>query len=84
MKIDQALKEENKKIRHLRLMVDLTCQLLYQEKGLTLSEGLNRIQSVKTYAESLFPEKGDVFDLIYRPRLIRILKERGLFNPSLN
>ena len=84
MKIDNALKEENKKLRHLRFMIDLTCQLLYQENGLTLSEGFNKIQNAKTYAESLFPGKRDVFDLIYRPRLIRILKERGLLTPSLN
>ncbi len=80
MKLSRELKEENRKLRHLRLMIDLTMQLLYQKKDLTLIEGLNHIRLAKQYALSLFPDKSDTFDLIYRPRLMRIIKERGLLN----
>lgn len=82
--MEEAIKEENKKLRHLRLMVDLTIQLLYQEEDLSLIQGLNRIRAAKEYALMLFPDKGDVFDLIYRPRFLRVLQERGLLIPSSN
>lgn len=80
MQLSKELKEENRKIRHLQLMVNLTMQLLYQKQDLTLAEGFNYIRTAKKFAISLFPDKGDVFDLIYRPRLLRAMKERGLFN----
>lgn len=80
MKISKELKEENRKLRHLRLMMDLTIQLLYQKQDLTLTESFNYIKTAKKYAISLFPDKGEVFDLIYRPRLLRVISERGLLN----
>ncbi len=78
------LKEENKKIRQLKFMIDLTAQVLYQTQDLTLIEGLQHIQAARQFAEYLFPGKGEVFDLIYRPRLLRILGEKGLITPSKN
>jgi hypothetical protein len=80
MKLSRELKEENRKLRHLRFMIDLTIQLLYQKQDLTLLEGLNYINTAKDYAVSLFPGKETTFDLIYRPRLIRVIRERGLLN----
>lgn len=76
--------EENKKIRHLQIMVHLTMQILYQSEGLTAAEGLQYIKRARQYATSLFPGKGDVFDLIYRTRLLRILHERGILEPFQN
>jgi len=80
MNLSRELKEENRKLRHLRLMIDLTMQLLYQKPDLTLTEGMGYINNAKKYAISLFPEKGHVFDLIYRPRLMRVISEKGLLN----
>jgi hypothetical protein len=80
MKLSPELKEENRKLRHLRLMIDLTIQLLYQKRDLTILEGLNYINTAKDYAVSLFPGKEETFDLIYNPRLTRVLRERGLLN----
>lgn len=84
MKDNLELKEENRKIRHLKLMIDLTSQILYQSESLTLIEGLAQIEAARKFAISLFPGKGQVFDLIYRPRLLRILSERGLLLTSSN
>ncbi len=78
------LLEENRKLRRLRLMVDFTIQLLYQDSDLTLSQGLMHIRAARRYAESLFPGKGEVFDLIYKPRMLRVLHERGLLNNNSN
>ncbi len=84
MKSVENLKEENRKIRKLQVMVHFTTQLLYQKSELTLLEGLWHIQNLRKFALNLFPEKGEVFDLIYRSRLIRVLAERGLFFPCSN
>ena len=78
------VQEENRRLRRLRLMVDFTIQLLYQEQDLTLARGLMHIRAAREFAESLFPGKGDVFDLIYKPRMLRVLRERGLLQDHSN
>lgn len=78
------LQEENKKLRRLQLMTDLTVQLLYQTADLTLEEGISYIQNARIFALSMFPDKGDVFDLIYKPRMLRVLNERGVLKVSRN
>jgi hypothetical protein len=78
------IEEENRKIRYLQLMVDLTIQLLYQTDGLTYMEGLKYIDNARNFAEKLFPSKAMTFDLIYKPRLMRVLQERGILEISLN
>jgi len=84
MEQSKLIEEENKKVRRLQLMVDLTIQLLYQTKDLTLPEALEYIRNARTFSLTLFPEKGEVFDLIYTPRFWRILRERGIVEVSQN
>ncbi len=80
----QLIEQENKRIRRLQLMVQLTIQILYQTRELTLNEGLNHIRNARQFALQLFPGKGDTFDLIYKPRMLRVLRERGILNISQN
>ena len=68
-------KEENRKIRYLRFLVDLSI-LSIQQDDLLLEEALERVEDVKRAACSLFPGKEEVFELIYRPRFNRVLEER--------
>lgn len=82
--MNQAIIEENKKLRRLQLMIDLTVQILYQTENLSLPEGLRYIQNARDFALRLFPDKADTFDMIYKPRLVRVLKERGLIESSVN
>ena len=81
---EELIVQENKKLRRLQLMVDLTIQILYQSEGLTLHQGLEYINQVRKYAIGLFPRKGKTFDLIYRPRLLRVLQERGIIGFTSN
>lgn len=67
--------EENRKIRMLRVVVDLTSATLAQG-DINAVEAVQLIEATRRFALSLFPDKGSVFDLIYRPRLERILHER--------
>ena len=80
----RLLEEENRRLRQLQLMVELTLQLISQTDRLTLTEGLDYIQNARNFALALFPNKGETFDLIYIPRFIRVLKERGILKISQN
>lgn len=80
----EEIQEENRKIRRLRLMVDMTIQLLYQTRDLTLAEGVQYIANARKFALSLFPGKEREFDLIYKPRFLRVLRERGIMNTLKN
>jgi hypothetical protein len=77
-----ALLDEQKRMRRLRFVVDLTASVLSQDASLTptsASELINRAQSA---AVSLFPGSERQFDLLIRPRLVRILEERFPPDPS--
>ena len=81
---NKMIQEENRKIRYLQLMVDLTIQILYQTDRLTYREGLQHIDNARKFAVDLFPSKAMTFDLIYKPRLMRVLQERGILEFSHN
>ena len=69
------IKEENRKIRFLRFLVDFSLQSIQQE-DLSLEEMLKIVENVKRAACNLFPGKEETFELIYRPRFNRVIKER--------
>lgn len=67
--------EEDKKMRRLRIIVDLTASVLAQEK-LTIDEALDLINGTKRTVLQLFPGKEEAFDIIYGTRFARIMRER--------
>ncbi len=71
-----ALAHEQKMIRRLRFLVDLTTALIAQEESLTLEQGWEHVRALKGAAVAMFPGQEDVFDLIYMPRFSRLLAER--------
>ncbi len=66
-------------MRYLRFMVDLSMATL-QQSDLPLAEALELVEGVKKAACNLFPGKEATFELIYRPRFLRVLRER--FGPE--
>ena len=72
---DSRIKEENRKIRYLRFLVDFSI-LSIQREDLSLEEASELVEDVKRAACGLFPGKEEVFELIYRPRFNRVIKER--------
>lgn len=71
----QEIKEENRRIRFLRFLVDLSIQSI-QEKDLSLEEAFGLVEEAKRVALNLFPGKELAFELIYRPRFQRLIEER--------
>jgi hypothetical protein len=72
---DSEIKEENRKIRYLRFLVDFSI-LSIQQDDLILEEAKAIVENVKRAACSLFPGKEEAFELIYRPRFNRVIQER--------
>jgi hypothetical protein len=69
------LQDEEKRLRRLRFIVNLAQGVLMQA-DLTLREAFTIMEDTKKAALALFPDKGDVYDLVYAPRLRRIVRER--------
>jgi hypothetical protein len=70
------IEHENKMIRWLRFLVDLTFATIAQDHDLTLEQAWEHVTALKRAAVSMFPGKEDTFDLIYMPRFSRLLAER--------
>ena len=68
--------EELRKIRRLQLMIDMVFSVLCQDPNLTLHEASEMVANCKNAALAMFPDKELAFDLIYKPRLQRVLIER--------
>ncbi len=76
-----ALREEERKLRHLRCLVDATSFVIAQGE-VTVLEACSLMRLARQYALKLFPDKAEVFDLIYRPRFARIISERLSNSPT--
>ncbi len=72
---ETEIREENRKIRYLRFLVDFSI-LSIQQDDLVLQEAQELVENVKRAACSLFPGKEETFELIYRPRFNRVIGER--------
>lgn len=71
----QEIKEENRRIRFLRFLVDLSIRSIQQE-DLSLDEALGLVEEVRKAALNLFPGKELAFELIYWPRFQRAIEAR--------
>lgn len=67
---------EEKNLRRLRFIVDLAQAVLMQQADLTLKEAFAIMRNTKLATLNLFPDKEQVFELVYAPRFRRIITER--------
>jgi len=72
---EKEVREENRRIRYLRFLVDFSI-LSIQQDELLFEEAEEIVENVKRAACSLFPGKEETFELIYRPRFNRVIQER--------
>ncbi|MBI4455995.1 MAG: hypothetical protein HY644_08870 [Acidobacteria bacterium] len=80
--LQEAILEEQKKIRRLRFLVDLTSSILYQDSNLTLSQAIQLVRNTEMAILRMFPDKQATYDLILKPRFERILNERWPLEPT--
>jgi hypothetical protein len=72
---EQDILEENRKVRRLQLMISLVMGTI-SEGDLPVEEAFELVASAKRAALALFPDKELAYDLIYKPRLQRLMMER--------
>lgn len=70
----QAVREENRKLRYLKFLVNLALQEIRAGR-FSHEEALRVVENVRTQALKLFPGKETAFDVIYRPRFQRAIAE---------
>lgn len=70
------LEEEARKIRRLQVMMGMVLSVIGQDPNLTLEEASELAAGAKKAALAMFPDKELAFDLLYRPRLQRLIRER--------
>ena len=72
----QEKQEEAKKIRRLQVMISMVTSVLGQDPNLTVEEASEMVANAKRAALAMFPDKELAFDILYKPRLQRLMKER--------
>lgn len=72
---EREILEESRKVRRLQLMISLVMGTISQG-DLPVEEASALVASAKRAALALFPDKELAYDLIYKPRLQRLMMER--------
>jgi hypothetical protein len=72
----EELEEESRKIRRLQMVVNMVMQVIAQDTTLTVEEASAMVADTRRAALAMFPDKELAFDLIYWPRLQRLMRER--------
>jgi hypothetical protein len=70
------LEEESRKLRRLQIMMNMVMSVLSQDPDLSIEEASGIVANAKRAVLAMFPDKELAFDLIYRPRLQRLIHER--------
>ena len=68
--------EEARKIRRLQVVIGMVMSVISQDPNLTLEEASELAAGAKRAALAMFPDKELAYDLLYKPRLQRLMNER--------
>jgi hypothetical protein len=75
----EEIREENRKIRYLRFLVDFSLNYIARS-DMSPEDALNLVERVKKQACILFPGKEETFEIIYRPRFQRVIHQKFRFH----
>ena len=68
--------EEARKIRRLQIMMSMAMSVISQDPDLTVEEASEMVANTKRAALAMFPDKEFTYDILYKPRLQRLMNER--------
>jgi hypothetical protein len=68
--------EEQKLIRRMQMMMNMVMQVIAQDATLSVDEASQMIADSRKAALAMFPGKELAYDLIWRPRFQRLMRER--------
>ncbi|MGC2195463.1 MAG: hypothetical protein WA628_12370 [Terriglobales bacterium] len=72
----QETQDEAKRIRRLQVMISMVMSVISQDPNLTIEEASELTANARRAALAMFPGKELAFDILYKPRLQRLMKER--------
>jgi hypothetical protein len=72
----QEKSEEQRKIRRLQMMMDMVMSVISQDGSLTVDQAAELVADSKKAALAMFPDKELAYNIIYKPRLQRLMRER--------
>jgi hypothetical protein len=70
------LQQESFNIRRLQIMISMVMSVISQDSSLTIEEASELVAGTKRAALAMFPDKEFAYDIIYKPRLQRLMRER--------
>jgi len=71
---EKALEARN--IRRLQMMMSMVMSVIGQDPNLTVEEASELVAGTKRAALAMFPDKELAYDILYKPRLQRLMNER--------
>ena len=72
----QELQDEQRKLRRLQIMVNMVMSVISQDLSLTIDEASEMVADTRRAALAMCPGKDLAFDLLFKPRLQRLMRER--------
>lgn len=72
----QEQEEERRKLRRLQIMMSMVMSVISQDADLSVEEASELAANAKRAALAMFPDKELAYDLLYKPRLQRLMSER--------
>jgi hypothetical protein len=74
--LNNEVHQEALKIRRLQIMISMVMSVISQDPNLTIEEAAELVAGTKRAALAMFPDKEFAYDIIYKPRLQRLMNER--------
>ena len=68
--------QEARQIRRLQVMISMVMSVISQDPNLTIEEASELAAGAKRAALAMFPDKEFAYDILYKPRLQRLMNER--------
>jgi hypothetical protein len=72
----EEIQDEARKIRRLQVMISMVMSVISQDPNLTIEEASELTANARRAALAMFPGKELAFDILYKPRLQRLMTER--------
>lgn len=72
----EAQQEEARLLRRLQMMMNMVTGVIAQDATLTYDDAATMVADARTAALAMFPGKEVAYDLIWKPRFQRLIRER--------
>jgi hypothetical protein len=68
--------QEERNLRRLQMMMNMVMSVIAQDSSLSYEDASEMIADSRRAALAMFPDKELAYDLIYQPRLQRLMRDR--------